>query len=273
MIDKTSPIQGFMSEIRPSRVSLVKRPANRREYLLIKSEGQQMDEIFRIISETSADNETELAEALKAAGKDEKTIKAVLAVARVFSAYSEDIDKSDFDAIAKSLGYETAKEDESEEITKGDLEKLPEAIRAKVEKLQSDAEATNGRLSEIEKSLSDKDEESKLAEWKTKVSGLDKVAKSADELAKIVKGVADSSGDEAAEALIEALRSASSGKSDDFTEDGSSAPGDEGNENTYELAKAKAEEIVKAEGVTFYQAMKLVKDRHPELANRYSEEM
>jgi hypothetical protein len=269
----SSPMQGFMSEIRPSRVSLVKRPANKREYLLIKSE-DEMDEIFRIISETEAENETELVEALKAADKDEKTIEAALAVARVFSAYSEDITKPDFEMIAKSLGFETAeKEDETEEITKSDLEALPEAIRNKVEKLQSESEATNERLTEIEKSLSDQDEVTKLAEWKEKVSDLDNVAKSADELAVIAKGVADSSGDEAAEAFIEALRSANSTKSEDFEEDGSSAPGDESNEDAYELAKAKAEKIVEAENVTFHKAMQLVAERHPELANRYSEEL
>lgn len=269
----SSPMQGFMSEIRPSRVSLVKRPANKREFLLIKSEEMTMDEIFRIISETEADNEGALVEALKAAEKDEKTIEAALAIARVFNAYSEDITKADFDIIQKSLGFEVEKTvEETEEITKSDLEALPEAVRAKVEKLQSEAEATNERIAEIEKALSEKDEAEVLASWKEKVADLDQVAKSADELAAIVKGVADTSGDEAAEALIEALRSASATKSEDFEEDGSSAPGDEGNEDAYELAKAKAQQIVDAEGVSFYKAMTLVTERHPELANRYSKE-
>jgi hypothetical protein len=263
-------MQGFMSDIRPSRVSLVKRPANKREYLLIKSE-DQMDEIFRIISETEAEGEAVLVEALKAAGKDEKTIEAALAVARVFSAYSEDISKPDFDIIAKSLGFETpTKEEESEEITKGDLDALPEAIRTKVEKLQTDLETTNTRLGEIETSLSEKNEAEKLAEWKEKVSGLDNVAKTADELAAIAKDVADTSGDKAAEAFIEALRSANSTKSEDFEEDGSSAPGDAGGD-PYEEAKSRAEQIAKEENVTFYQAMKLVQERDAELAKRYSE--
>lgn len=269
----SSPMQGFMSEIRPSRVSLVKRPANKREYLLIKSEEMTMDEIFRIISETEADNESALVEALKAAEKDEKTIEAALAIARVFDAYSEDITKADFDIIQKSLGFEVEKTvEETEEITKSDLEALPEAVRAKVEKLQSEAESTNERIAEIEKALSEKDEAEVLASWKEKVADLDNVAKSADELAAIAKGVANSSGDEAAEAFIEALRSANSTKSEDFEEDGSSAPGDEGNEDAYELAKAKAQQIVDAEGVSFYKAMTLVAERNPELANRYSKE-
>jgi hypothetical protein len=258
-----------MSEIRPSRVSLVKRPANKREFLLIKSE-DEMDEIFRIISETEADCEATLVEALKAAEKDEKTIEAALAIARVFDAYSEDITKADFDVIQKSLGFEVEKAEETEEITKSDLDALPETVRAKVEKLQSDAEAASSRMSEIEKALSEKAEAERLASWKERVSGLDNVAKSADELAQIVKDVADTSGDEAAEAVIEALRSANSTKSEDFVEDGSSAPGDEGNEDAYELAKAKAKAIVDAEGVSFYKAMQMVTERNPELANRYS---
>jgi len=162
--------------------------------------------------------------------------------------------------------------EETEEITKSDLEALPEAVRAKVEKLQSEAESTNERIAEIEKALSEKDEAEVLASWKEKVADLDNVAKSADELAAIAKGVANSSGDEAAEAFIEALRSANSTKSEDFEEDGSSAPGDEGNEDAYELAKAKAQQIVDAEGVSFYKAMTLVAERNPELANRYSKE-
>lgn len=230
-----------------------------------------MDEIFRIISETEAGNEAELVEALKAAEKDEKTIEAALAISRVFSAYSEDITKTDFDAIAKSLGYadEPVVED-TEEITKSDLEALPENVRTKIEKMQEDAQATEDRLAEIENTLSEKSEAEELAQMKEKVSDLENVAKSADELAEIVLKVKKSSGDEAADALIEALKSANSAKPEDFVEKGSTGEGDV-EDDVYTEMQREADVIVKAEGVSVHKAMEMLKERNPKLVKRYAD--
>jgi hypothetical protein len=265
----TSPAQGFLSEIKPYEVSLVKWPANRREFLLTKNEDKSMDELLRIVEEIEAKNEEGLIESLTEAKASEKTIEIAKTVARLISAHSEDFDSTEYEMIGKSLGFF---EDETEEIeiTKSELEKLPARLRVKVEKLQDDLNANVTVTSELVERLDKKEEDERRQSFIEKVEGIELGIK-AEKLADLVQYVADKD-DAAADELVTALKSASAlaEKSEAFKEVGSSAEGDDVTDDPYEKIRQIALSKVEADStLTMPKALESAMKENPELKKAY----
>lgn len=273
----SSPIEGYMFEIRPTRVSLVKRPANRRKFLVTKSEERiVMDEIIQIITETEASNEEALVETLKSQGKDDGTIQAVLALARTVSAFSDSISEEDFSTLMKSVGL--VKEAEEEETAEEAVEEVAE--EAVVEEAEAEkAEEVADVVEEVEKS-----ESPELVELRNKVAELEansrreelsrmvdglRVGKTQDELVEVLKAVDDAGGN--VESVVEVFRAADNMLKYGLGEIGSDLPG-EVNKDAFAKIEDAARQIMKSDGVGYSKAMALVNERQPELIKQYYED-
>lgn len=278
----SSPFEGYMFEIRPTRVSLVKRPANKRKFLVTKSEESiVMDEIIQVITETEASNEEALVETLKSQGKDDGTVQAALALARTLSAFSDSISEEELAGLVKTIGIvkdeeEVATDTEATEVVEETAEEALEEVEAEPVEAEKAEEAVADEAEEVEKS-----EDSELEELRKKVAELEqanrkaelsdmvdglKVGKAQDELVDILKAVDDAGGN--VEQVVDVLRSADQIVRQGFGEIGSDLPGDSGTDAWQAIEKA-ARTIMKSDSVDYSHAMDMVHERHPELVAEY----
>jgi predicted RNA-binding Zn-ribbon protein involved in translation (DUF1610 family) len=200
------------------------------------------------------------------------------------------------------------KEHDMKELTPEALAKLDPAVRAAVEKVQADLQAANEKLAAVEKGADDKDaifkgltpaarelvektqrdnaaateriaklEDAALTtEFVAKAAALPNLAKSAKDLAGIMKSAfrkLEKADFEALEALLKSANEAI-GKGGLFAELGTGGGSSAGNgDSAYAEAKAIAEELVKkGEAKTREQALELVFKRQPELYARHATE-
>lgn len=288
----SSPMEGYMFDVRPTRVSLVKRPANKREFLITKNqEVTPMDEVIQVITETQAENEESLVEALKSAEKDAGTTQAAVAVARVLAAFRDSLTESDLDEIAKSLAFKVAEEEVAEEEAVAEEEVEEEVVEEEtVEEAPADAEPAEVTASEeaVAEEVVDEPKEDKvnedlsalkaevealkaereLSKFKEMVEDLT-LTKTSDEIAPILQSVAKSAGEEALESILELLRAASSVSKIAFEEVGSAAPGRVYKSDAWAKIEDVAKQIMKDEGVAFERAVEFAVERNPELGREY----
>ena len=275
----SSPAEGYMFEIRPTRVSLVRRPANKRKFLVTKSEESNvMDEIIQIITETEASNEEALVETLKSQGKDDGTVQAALALARTLSAFSDSISTDELTELVKAIGLvndeteeETAEEVTEETVTEEAQEEVTdEAVEAdKAEEVADEAEeveeSDTSELDELRKRVAELESDNRKAELSGMVDGL-QVGKTTDELADVLKAVDDAGGD--VEQVVSVFRAADQAIKQSFGEIGSDLPG-ELNTDAHAAIEKAAREIMKSEKIGYAQAYARVNEVHPELVAEY----
>lgn len=291
----SSPSPGFMFEIRPMRVSIVDRPANKRKFLITKSKDEgRMDEIIQIITETEGDNEEALVEALKAADKDAGTIDAVTSIYRTLSAFRDSITERDLNEIAKSLKYDVEDrpteaapaeesvtetvEAEAEAVEEETVEKAEEAVEdvevvetvvadsdsveeaEEVSKSSEEIDALRGRVQELE-TKTRRDELYKL------IAGL-RVGKTEDELVDVLKAVEESGSD--VTPIVEVFRAADANVRASLGEIGSDMPG-EVSADTWRKLEGRAREIMRdaEKPISFAHAIKRAGDENPELMKEY----
>lgn len=279
----SSPSKGFMFNIRPSRVSLVKHPANQREFLVTKSEEVfGMDEIIQIIQKTVGDNEEALVEALKAADKDEGTIQAALSVYRTFSAFRDSLTPEDFNTIAKAVEVEVPSDDEGDEVTKDDEKdvtkdksdaddaaKAVEKTEDKVDETDKDADKDVAKSEEADDRVSELERELALLKANTRDDRLKamiedvKIGKSKEELLETLRE-ADEAGMDV-QGIVDSWRSASDVLKSALIEIGSELPG-EVNEDVGKALDVEARRIAKDKGISFGAAYALIDD---ELVQKY----
>lgn len=284
-----SPEKGYMFAIRPTRVSLVKRPANRREFLVTKSEEELvMDEIIQIIKNTEAENEEVFVEALKSEGKDAGTIQAALSVYRTLSAFRDSLTDTDFSNIAKALEVKSVEDIEAEAgeehivpVEKEESkEEVADEVADEVEKAEKKAEATeeevekgdaasetqdDSRISELEKEITALKTGNRDKELREMVTGLT-VGKSEDELLEILKSTDSAGGD--VDGLVESWRTASEVVKSALEELGTEAPG-EINKSGADALENEARRIAKDKGVSVAKAYTLIPE---ELVQKYYDE-
>lgn len=282
----SSPSQGFMFKIRPTRVSIVDRPANKRMFLVTKSqENGKMDEIIQIITETEADNEEALVTALKSSGKDDGTVDAVISIYRTLNAYRESITEEDLGELTKALEYKAPEGDDD-----ADAEAKKAAEEAEAKKAEDDAKAVAEEAEakkaaeeaeEIKKAEAIKGDEvetlrAKVAELEGKtrrdelsklVAGL-RVGKTEDELVDALKSVEDAGGK--IEPLIEVFKAADANIRASLGEIGSDLPG-QVSEDVYGQLESHAHTIMSSSDtpMRFADALKKAGDDHPELMTEY----
>lgn len=278
-VNKYSPSEGYMYGIRTRELTLTRKAANQREFLLYKSEDKPMnEELIQIIQDIEADNEQELREALKGADVSDEAIDAAVAIGRLRSAHADEISG---EAIAKALGVELTvekadeeEEDEDEPISKSDLEALDPEIRDKVESLVEKSREREERVEKLEERLNERDRERRLEQWTAKAEEIENLSVDADDLAERLLKIEDNLGTDDAESVLESLRSADQmAKSELFEERGSSLGGSRSSD-AYEEAVAKAESLMEQDpDLSRPQALDRVFKANRDLAKRYYDEM
>lgn len=282
-IKKTSPSPGYLSDGDPMEVSLVGRPANRREYLLTKNRNkEEMDELLKAIESVEADNEQDLEKALE--GYSEDAVAAAKAIARITHAYSDAVDT---EVLAKALGIEAEVQkgsdegaDNKEELSKSDLEALNPELRKKVESLIGKSESLEERVDAVSKAMADAAEARQREEIRKRVDNLRHLGSETDDLIDIVKSVSDHAGDEAADKVVEMLKSANEvaakGSGEIYTEKGSGSEGSTSSsaQEAYEEIEKRARKKVREsddDTLTLSKAMKEVMSEDEDLARIYRE--
>jgi hypothetical protein len=272
-------MEGFMEDIFSKEVSLVKRPANRREFILTKAEETIMEELLQVVMETEASNEEDLVEALKSQGVEGKSLEATKAIARLFSAYQDDIDAEAFKTVAKALDFELESEtnpDEdgkTQELSKSDLVDIKPELRGKITALLEKQEAMGDRVETLEEALEKAADRELHEQFVTKTEGLDHIPVEQDKLASILKSVHESAGEEASTTLLEALRSVqeTAEESGVFEEIGS-AQGDGNNDAWGQIEKKAAAMVEKSDGeLSRQKAISRAIEQNPDLYRQYRE--
>ena len=277
----TSPIEGYMHDIKATRVSLVKRPANGCEFLITKKESNTMDEIIQIITDTEANDETELVAAFKANGKDDKAVEAALAIYRTLNAFRDSLDESDLDAITKSLGYETDSPESEvveevddvvvtadEEIVKAEEESVDNGEVPVEGDVQVDS-AVDGVLNALREEVNALKADKRKAELEVMLAGV-KVGKSTEELVDMLMTIDNAGGD--VSIMVDTLKSVSSiakaGLFEELGSDGTGAAGD-----AYHAMKSAAEALAVEDGTGYAQALAKLHEVRPELIEAYTNEV
>lgn len=271
----TSPMPGFMFDIETEEVSFVKRPANKRRFLLTKNNGANitMDELFRIVMETEAANEDALVEALKSRGISDKGVEAVKGILRLASAYADELDPDTFKTIGKSLGYafDTSESKEKPVIEKTELKDLPAETRGKIEALLKSHEEDREAIETLTKRLDEAEDEKVLTSYVEKCREFTHLNAKAEDLGRMVKVLADA--DEAqGKTLLETLRAANTvaGNAALLGERGSHlTPTGDAIDEVESAAKAVALE----KGISIGKARDEVLRNNKDLAERYLREV
>lgn len=270
---KRSPSPGFMYEIEGKEISLVGHPANKREFLLTKSVGDnKMDELLQLIQEAEAENESQLVKSLEEEGVSEEGIRVAKAIARLRDGYADELENEE---IAKALGFESDEDSEDDEpivkgadINKSDLEGLDSETR---EKLTGALE----KMRTLEQAVDEIDRDRRREGWLSKAQELDAISADADEVADELIELEDTLGTEKAESHLERLRSANevAKESDAFEETGSSGSGGSSASSAYEEVLQKADELVSDNpDLEKHEAIDRVMQTDEELRKRYAQE-
>lgn len=270
-VKKVSPSEGEMMDIFAGELAWVKRPANKREYLLIKSREDMMD-ISEIIKSVESENETELLATLSEHGIDGEAANAVVAISRLGSAF----DEIDNDLMAKALGVtvtENTNGDKENDVSKTDLSELPAHIRKAVESAMDENEELKDQVTNLAKAVAQQQDERILEKHRATASELTNLSEDTEDIAKCLKSVFDVD-KESGENLLRILRSANEvAKTDGLYE--SKGSGGNGRrvpssvEKAEEELESRAAELLKTsdEDMTMATAMERVLLEDKELRN------
>jgi len=267
---KMSPKPGFLYDIRPREVSMTRKAANKREYLLTKNDrspAMNHEELLKSVEAVSAPNEADIANVLSSNNVSETGIGVANVIARLLHAYSDELDSN---VLLKSLVAEPAQQT-ANEITKSDLDAVPAAVRAKVERALEENSVLKTRVDEIAKSFEQARDEKEFAEFVQKASGFSRLSVETTELASVMKSVYKACGEDTYNTLMTVLNAvnnvADAAEGDIMKSHGSAAEGEAGDDVA--RADTLAREIVKSENVAFSEALLRVLRANPELEKAY----
>ena len=172
-----------LSNLKPLKVSLVKRGANlKKRFPITKSEEQEMDwnEVLKAVIITEIDQDKELDEFLKASeDMEEEGKKAIKAAMRILASFKEKIPEEAMNKIAALAGFESKRcSDEEmkkeldevkkqlEEAKKGDSDmSMSEEIKKQFDDMRKEHQ---NELERVRKQLEEQTDANKLAEWISK---------------------------------------------------------------------------------------------------------
>ncbi len=264
-----------MHDIRPTRVSLVKSPANKRKFLITKSEeSKTMDDIIKIITDAEGNDESSLVEALKAQKKDDNSVQAALAVYRTLNAFRDSLDESDLDIITKSLGYESDPSGSDgapsgDDVNKSDAGSV-EVVNTLVDNGGETADAVNDALDTLRQEVEVLKSDKRRAEFTELLADV-QVGKPTEELVDALMTIDKAGGD--ISQTVEILKTASNiAKQSLFDEFGSEGSGIQA-ANAYEAMKSAANEIASSEDIEYEEALSKLHKTRPELVTAYEEEI
>jgi hypothetical protein len=150
-------------DLQPHEVSLVRRAANKRRFLALKSEGgNNMNEVMEAMIQEEAENESDVLAILKTASVEGEEAESVLAAYRLFNGNREVVTPELFASLTDAMGFAVEKKDDpsddddklaDEPILKADgsvdLDRVSEEMRPVVEamfKAQTELREENASL-------------------------------------------------------------------------------------------------------------------------------
>ncbi|RJQ04429.1 MAG: hypothetical protein C4551_10775 [Bacillota bacterium] len=279
-----------LRDLEAVEVSLVPRAANKRRFLVMKSETEvdhPLEKVLKAILETDLEDEAKVDEVLKAAKLSDKGQNAVKGALRLLNAYKDELPKDILKTLAGLAGYgypEPAQKDKGgtdegksyPAPTKKadgtwDFSGIPEEVRPMVEALWKEQETAVKKAEELEKVLKAERDERLRKEYVAKAAEYKHLAVKPEEFGLVLKAIAEKAPDELAkvEAVLKAADEAL-GQSALFAEIGR---GGEGGGSAMAKIEKAAGEIVQKDGkLTREQAVARVLDEHPDLYAEYLRE-
>lgn len=288
-----------LRDLEAVEVSLVPKAANKRRFLIFKSEEEEkpMEEILKAILETDLEEENKVDEILKAAKLSGKAQNAVKGALRLLNAYKDELPKDIMKTLAGLAGYgypeptkkAKNKEDEEEEDKKKkkygypaptkkedgslDFSGIPEEVRPVVEALWKEHEAAVKKAEELEKVLKEERDKQLRKEFVQKAATeFANLPTKPEEFGLVLKELAEKAPEEYAKlegvlkAADEAIR-----KSALFSEIGCS--GGFGGGTAMTKIEAAANSLVQKDAnMTREQAIAKALEVHPELYTEYLQE-
>jgi len=264
----------LLTDVQVKEVSLVRRPANRRKFLLFKEDN--VDEELIELLKLALENEDEVDEALAKAKLSDKAAKAVKGALRLLTAYKDELPKDIIETLAGLAGYgyaepekseDQAGEDQASEETVDDIAKaadVPDWVKQKIVELEKAAAEAN-------EALQREVAERKAREYLAKAEQYSNIPGEPKELAEILlKADAAGLGD-ALEKLLESIDTSMSAL---YSQSGSDAAVSGSGSGIVDDVQKQARALLeKSEDVkTMEQAVTKVLSLHPELYQRYLEE-
>ena len=277
-----------LTELEVAEVSLVGKPANKRSFLIFKSQegGNTMADVNEQILEVlKADlpKDAEITAELTKAKLNEKAIDAVKSALKILSAYKQDMPNDVMDRLAKLAEMEPPRNpehyDDKSKAKKGmeaypqpvkkadgsfDLSGVPEDQRPIIEALWKQSE----RSELLEKQLQEEKDQRLVKQFVEKAQGFVNLPIKADEIGPVFKAIAEKAPKEfeQVDSLLKAVDEAL-GQSKLFKEIGSSH---QGASNAWDKVEQMATQIVqKDESITKEQAITRVLEQNPDLYSEY----
>lgn len=286
-----------LSDLEAVEVSLVPKAANKRRFLIFKSEEEEkpMEEILKAILETDLEDEKKVDEVLKAAKLSDKAQNAVKGALRLLNAYKDELPKDVMKTLAGLAGYgypeptEKAKaQDEDEKKKKEkygypaptkkedgtyDFSSIPEEVRPAIEALWKEHETAVKKAEELEKVLKEERDKQARKEYIQKaVTEFASLPVKPEEFGLILKGLAEKAPDEYAklEGVLKAANEAIQ-KGALYAEIGRSG-GLAGGSAMAKIEAAANSLVQKDANMTKEQAIAKALEMHPELYTEYLQE-
>lgn len=264
-----------LRHIRVEEVSLVRRAANRRKFLLLKED--TVEELIALLK-LALENEDQIDQELAKAKLSAKAINAVKGALRLLSAYKDELPTNILNTLAKLGGYgsvepeKTEKGDKDQKDQKGDdkpgdvkkMDDLPPWAKEKIDALQKSVDETSTALiKEIA--------ERKAREFLIKAQSYDRIPGKPEELAQLLLK-ADGAGNGFGDALAKLLGAINTSMAQMYEQIGSDASAPDGGVMGEVTKRAKALLEKSDEVKTLEQAIVKVLERDPQLYDRYLEE-
>lgn len=273
-----------LEDIQVAEVSLVPKAANKRRFLLWKSDEEKggeepMDELLKAALATPLTGET----ALDKADLTDKAKEAVRGSLRILNAYRTELPKDVLSIMAGIGGFELAKEvspkssppNMSAPVRKADgswdmsgLDSVPQEVRPMVEQLWKAHIDQVEKAEALEAALKKERDERALREYVAKAQELTNLPMQPAELGLVLKTIHDQSA-EVGEKVLQLLASVNAQLAEnaiykEIGQGGSTAG------SAYEKLQAAAKGLVQKDAtMSFEQAMLRVMELHPELYSEY----
>lgn len=278
-----------LTDLEVLEVSLVAKPANRRRFLLFKSEeGESMKDIEK----AEPSGERVFDDPIQAAELSAKATQAVKAALKILNEYRDELPDDVLAHLADLAGYGKAptegkavrpygyrygympygyregyrkSENESEDTLKFDLSVVPEDLRPKMEALIKEREDAIRRASQLEE---EKKLEGFISKAKTDYTHL---SATPEEIGRLLKDISESLPSDATGFVERLLKSADKALEAALEPVGATAP-DLGASGSWERIEKAAEGLMAEAGITRSAAIRKVLEARPELYREYLSE-
>lgn len=300
-------MSNILHDLKAFEVSLVPKGANQKKFIIYKSEDgeEEMDGILKELLEKDLENEEQVDEILKEKKLTKEATAAVKSALKILGAYKSEMPEGIMGNLANLLGLtmedkakkednpgpgtKTKKEDttgtkegengengqkggatvmQKEDISKLDL---PEEVKKTLAILWKQNEDISKQNELLNQQIQKAQEQKELEKYEQVAKGFKNVSVNPKEFAPILKTIAEKSGEDAVNKVMEVLKGADTAlkKSGLFTEIGKTSGGAV---STWDKIEQAAKTVVTKENISKEEAITRAIEQNPELYSEYLRE-